>query len=103
MVDKISVKLTSYLCTGAYDSEKDRARVQYGLGILLSEGLKIIFLIVFFNIVHYEKYFYFSLLILLSTRVFAGGIHVKGTLNCLILTTLLFLGTSVLAPQVINL
>jgi accessory gene regulator B len=100
MVDKISLKLTSYLCAGAYYSEKDRARVQYGLSILLSEGLKIIILILLFTTLHRVKYFAFSLLILLSTRVFAGGIHVKGTLHCLILTTLLFLGTSVLAPQI---
>jgi accessory gene regulator B len=100
MVDKLSVKLASFLCSGVYESEKDRARVQYGLNILLSEGLKFIFLILFFTALRYEKYFYFSLLILLSTRAFAGGIHVNGTLSCLVLTTLLFLSTSVIAPQV---
>jgi len=30
--------------------------------------------------------------------VFAGGVHLKGTLNCLLLTTLLFIYTSVLSP-----
>ncbi|HEY5561587.1 MAG TPA: accessory gene regulator B family protein [Clostridiaceae bacterium] len=48
--------------------------------------------------IHDQKYFYFSILILLSTRVFAGGVHVKGTFKCLLLTTLLFIFTSVLAP-----
>lgn len=98
MIDKLTIRLTSFLCTEAYDNIKDRARIQYGLSILLSEGFKIIFLVLFFNIIHNQKYFYFSLLILLTTRVFAGGVHLKGTLNCLILTILLFIYTSVLSP-----
>ena len=98
MIDKLALQLTSFICIEAYNNVKDRARIQYGLSILLSEGFKIIFLILFFNLMHNQKYFYFSLLILLSTRVFAGGIHVKGTLNCLLLTTLLFIFTSILSP-----
>ena len=98
MIDKLALKLTSFICTEAYNNTKDRARIQYGLSILLSEGFKIVFLILFFNVIHVQKYFYFSLLILLPIRVFAGGIHVKGTLNCLLLTILMFVCTSVLAP-----
>ncbi|WP_253200765.1 accessory gene regulator B family protein [Clostridium sp. CF012] len=94
----MALQLTSFICTQAYNNVKDRARIQYGLSILLSEGFKIVFLVLFFNIIHVQKYFYFSLLVLLSTRVFAGGVHVKGALNCLLLTTLLFIFTSVLAP-----
>lgn len=96
----MALQLTSFICTEAYNNIKDRARIQYGLTILLSEGFKIVFLILFINIIHVQKYFYFSLLILLSTRVFAGGVHVKGALNCLFLTTLLFIFTSVLAPLI---
>jgi accessory gene regulator B len=96
----LALQLTSFICTEAYNNVKDRARIQYGLSLLLSEGFKIVFLILFFNIIHVQKYLYFSLLILLSTRVFAGGIHVKGGLNCLFLTTLLFIFTSVIAPLV---
>lgn len=97
------MQLTSFICTQAHDNVKDRARIQYGLSILLSEGFKIVFLVLFFNITHAEKYFFFSMLILMSTRVFAGGVHVKGALNCLFLTTLLFIFTSVLAPLMIRL
>lgn len=94
----MALQLTSFICTENYNNVKDRARIQYGLSILLSEGFKIIFLVLFFNIIHDQKYFYFSILILLSTRLFAGGVHVKGALNCLLLTTLLFIFSSVLAP-----
>lgn len=99
MIDKLALQLTSFICTEAYDNVKDRAKIQYGLSILLNEGFKIIFLILFFNIINAEKYFYFSMLILLSTRVFAGGVHLKSTLNCLLITTFLFIFTSVLAPS----
>ncbi|MFL0246115.1 accessory gene regulator B family protein [Candidatus Clostridium stratigraminis] len=99
MIDKLALQLTSFICIDAYDNPKDRARIQYGLSIFLSEGFKIVSLILLFNFIHYEKYFYFSLLILMSIRVFAGGVHVKGTLNCLILTIMLFMCTSVLAPS----
>lgn len=98
MVDKLALQLTSFICTQAYDNTKDRARIQYGLSVLLSEGFKIISLLLFFNMIHAQKYFYFSLLILLSTRLFTGGLHVKGALNCLLLTVALFTCTSVLAP-----
>lgn len=98
MIDKLALQLTSFICTDAYNNPKDKARIQYGLSIFLSEGFKIVSLIILFNFIHYEKYFYFSLLVLMSIRVFAGGVHVKGTLNCLILTIMLFMCTSVLAP-----
>jgi accessory gene regulator B len=100
MIDKLALQLTSFICTDSYNNTKDRARIYYGLSILLSEGFKIVFLVLFFNIIHNQKYFYFSLLVLLSTRVFAGGIHLKGTLNCLLLTTAMFISTSVIAPLI---
>lgn len=99
MINKLALQLTSLICIETYNNTKDRARIQYGLTVLLSEGFKTVFLLLFFNIIHKEKYFYFSLLIILSTRLFAGGLHLKGTLNCLIATTLLFILTSVLAPS----
>ena len=98
MLERLALQLTSFICTEAYNNPIDKAKIQYGLSVILSEGLKFISLILFFTIIHNQKYFYFSLCILLSIRIFAGGIHVKGTLNCLLLTTLLFIFTSVLAP-----
>lgn len=98
MIHKLAIQLTSFICTEDYNNAKDKAKIQYGLSILLSEGFKVIFLLMFFNIIHCQRYFYFSLLIIMSTRVFSGGIHLKGTLNCLFLTTMLFFFTSSLAP-----
>ncbi|WP_017416898.1 accessory gene regulator B family protein [Clostridium tunisiense] len=100
MVDKLATQLTSFICTETYNNAKDRGRIQYGLSILLGEGFKIIFLVLFFNIIHREKLFFFSLLVLMSTRVFAGGIHLKGALNCLLLTTAMFIFTSMIAPLI---
>lgn len=100
MIDKFALHLTSLICIEDYNNAKDRARIQYGLSVILGEGFKIVFLILFFNIIHSQKYFYFSTLILLSTRAFAGGVHLKGNLTCLLLTTLIFIATCVLAPLV---
>jgi accessory gene regulator B len=98
MVERLALKLTSFICTEDYNTPKDRAKIQYGLNVILSEGFKIISLILFFNIINHQNYFYFSLGIMLTIRIFSGGVHVKGALNCLILTTMLFMFTSVLAP-----
>jgi accessory gene regulator B len=98
MIDKMALQLTSLICTEPYNNAKDRAKIQYGLTVILNEGFKIISLLLFFNIIHNQNFFYFSLLILLSMRVFSGGVHVKGALNCLILTLLIFIFTCVLAP-----
>jgi accessory gene regulator B len=98
MLERLSLQLTSFICTETYNNPRDRAKIQYGLNVILSEGLKVIFLILFFSVIAHQKYLYFSLCILLSIRIFSGGVHVKGTLNCLILTTLIFILTCVLAP-----
>lgn len=98
MIEKLALQLTSFICTENYNNPKDRAKIQYGLNVFLSEGFKLIFIICLFNIIHYQHHFYLSLLILITIRVFAGGVHIKGTLNCLVLTALLFIFTSVLAP-----
>jgi accessory gene regulator B len=100
MIEGLALKLTSLICTEVYNNPMDRAKIQYGLSVILSEGFKIIFLVVFFNMINHEKYFYFSLVILLTIRIFSGGVHVKSALNCLLLTTLLFIFTSVLAPLI---
>lgn len=100
MIEKLALQLTSFLCTEDYNTAKDKAKIQYGLSILLSEGIKVIFLILFFHIIHHQNYFYFSLFILITIRIFAGGIHVKGTASCLLLTIFLFTLTSVLAPLI---
>ena len=99
MMDKLTVWLASLLAGGRTADEKEQARIEYGLRIILEEGLKILVLILLFHGIHHEGYFYFSLLILWSTRTFAGGMHVNGTWNCLLWTILLFLTTSVLAPR----
>lgn len=100
MIEKLAIQITSFICTEDYNNPKDRAKIQYGINILLSEGLKIITLILIFHIINYQNYFCFSLLILMTIRPFAGGVHIKGTLNCLLLTLLLFMLTSVAAPLI---
>jgi accessory gene regulator B len=98
MIDKLALKITTFICTEQYYNPKDRAKIQYALNIILGEGFKVIFLILLFNLIHRQNYFYFSLLVLMTIRTFTGGVHVKGAMNCLLLTILLFLPTCILFP-----
>jgi accessory gene regulator B len=100
MLEKLALKLTNLLCAENYNNPKDRLKIQYGLNVLLNEGFKLFFLVLFFHIIHHSTYFYLSLLILLTIRTFSGGIHIKGSINCLILTLLIFIFTCVLAPLI---
>lgn len=98
MIENLATRLTDFICTEDYNNPKDRAKIQYGLSVILSEGFKIISLILLFNIINHQNYFYLSLLVLATIRPFAGGVHIKGALKCLLLTILLFALTSVIAP-----
>lgn len=100
MLEKLALKLTKSLCTENHINSKDRSKIQYGLIVLLNEGFKLFFLILFFHIIHHSTYFYLSLLILLTIRTFSGGIHIKGSINCLLLTLLIFIFTCILAPLI---
>lgn len=98
MIENLAMQLTDFICTEDYNNPKDRAKIQYGLSVILNEGFKIISLILLFYIIDHQNYFYFSLLVLVTIRPFAGGVHIKGAFNCLLLTMLLFIFTSVIAP-----
>jgi accessory gene regulator B len=100
VVENLSSQITSFICTENYNNPKDRAKIQYAVNVLLSEGLKTMFLMLFFGIIGHASYFYFSLLIMMTIRIFAGGVHIKGTFNCLLITTVIFLVTSVVSPLI---
>lgn len=98
MINKLSKKITYAICTQEYNT-LDRARIQYALNILLCEGFKLVALFVVFSLIGRLDYFTLSLIILISIRSFAGGVHVKGNVHCLFLSTLLFICTCVIAPS----
>jgi accessory gene regulator B len=94
----LALQITERICTEKYDNPKDRARIQYAIAVLISEGFKLIVLFTIFTILNCEKYFFFSLAIVTTVRTFSGGLHMNSALTCLLLTIPIFIFTSYLAP-----
>ncbi|NNU76317.1 accessory gene regulator ArgB-like protein [Clostridium estertheticum] len=99
MIHKLAVKLTSYIENNSKINKLDELeQIQYAITTILNELFKIVILIILFSVIGKLNYLLFSMLILLSTRLFSGGLHAKTLLGCLIWTTLFFALTSIIAP-----
>lgn len=103
MIDKLSLQITERICTEEYDNPKDRARIQYAIAVLFSEGFKVLVLFSILKILHHENFFFLSLAIVMTVRTFSGGLHMTNTLTCLFLTIPIFLFTCFLAPSLLEL
>ncbi|MBW9173552.1 accessory gene regulator B family protein [Clostridium estertheticum] len=101
MIHKLAVKLTSYIENNSNINKLEQLeQIQYAITTILNELFKIAILIILFSVIGKLNYLLFSMLILLSTRLFAGGLHAKTLLGCLLWTTLFFTLTSIIAPLV---
>ena len=99
MINKLAFKLTCSIENNSNLNKPDELEeIQYALTTILNELFKIIILIVLFSVIGSLKYLLFSMVILLSIRLFSGGLHAKSLLGCLIWTTLFFTLTSIIAP-----
>jgi accessory gene regulator B len=99
MTNKLAFKLTQYIENNSkFNKIEELEQIQYALTTILNEFFKIIILIVLFSIIGNLNYLLFSMIILLSTRLFSGGLHAKTLLGCLMWTTLFFTLTSIIAP-----
>ncbi|BAH05398.1 accessory gene regulator ArgB-like protein [Clostridium kluyveri] len=98
MIQKLSAVLTQYLCKkNTYTlTLDDMEKINYAIIIILEETFKLIFLFILFTLLGTIKYLLFSLLILLSIRIFAGGFHAKNSIKCILFSTLFFLCTCIL-------
>lgn len=94
MIEKISISI----CKNSQVSKDDLEKVQYALASIINDVSKFLILIVFFSIINRENYFLHSLIILLSIRIFSGGIHFQSYNKCLCFTFCIFLITSIIAP-----
>lgn len=102
MINRLSAKIVGVICTEEYNNSLDKAKMQYGLNIILCEGLKLIALFALFGLMGRLDYFTLSLIILISIRTFSGGVHVRGNLNCLFVSALLFICTCAAAPMLMR-
>ncbi|GLC30692.1 accessory gene regulator ArgB-like protein [Clostridium omnivorum] len=97
LADLATVKICKY---NSYTLEEDVEKINYGLKVVLGESIKLMILLIIFFSIGMLKYFMFSLLILMSIRLFAGGLHFSTTLECLVFTTAFFIVTSYIAPSI---
>lgn len=99
MTSKIAFKLTCYIKNNSkFNNLEELEQIQYALTTILNETFKIIILVILFTVFGNLNYLLFSMIILLSIRLFSGGLHAKTLLGCLIWTILFFILTSIIAP-----
>lgn len=99
MINKLAFKLTCYIKNNSNFINNDEfEQIQYALATILNEVFKIIILILLFSIIGNFNCILFSMIILLSIRLFSGGLHAKTLLGCLIWTSLFFTLTTIIAP-----
>lgn len=99
MINKVALKITDYIQkNGNIKNTDDLEKINYSLQAIFNESFKIVILIIIFYILGKINYFLFSVLILFSIRIFAGGYHCNTTMKCLLFSILLFLITCLIGP-----
>lgn len=99
MINKLSFILACYIQSNSrFNKNEELEQIHYALVTILNEVFKIIILIILFSIIGNLNYLLFSMIVLLSIRLFSGGLHAKTLLGCLILTILFFTLTTIIAP-----
>ncbi|MBU5591223.1 accessory gene regulator B family protein [Clostridium sp. MSJ-4] len=98
MINKLACKITYYIENNSdIKSISDLEKITYSLQAIFNELFKTVILIAIFFIIGKLDYFLFSMMILFSIRIFAGGYHCSTTISCLFFSILFFLPTSLLS------
>lgn len=93
MVDKICDALMNRVKAKMPEVDEERAEViRYGFELIIGEVPKIIFMLVLAAILGKFKYLLISGIIICTYRTFAGGIHLKTHIGCILGTNFLYLG-----------
>lgn len=92
LIKKISDAIAYKLSAFAPGNHKVRAlEISYALQAIIGEGVKILILIALFMITGQLPLFFFSFIILITLRMFAGGYHAESFTKCFITTLLFFI------------
>lgn len=102
MVDRFNNWLIKkYLNSCGSLDEFDKERIAYSMNILLNEFEKIVLIMLLFASVGKLELFIFSFIVLMSLRIFIGGIHFSTRCGCFIFTSIFFITVMVLSNYVI--
>lgn len=93
MVDKICDKIMNRIRSKMPEVDDERAEIiRYGLELMFGEVPKLFIMLIVAFILGILNYFSISVLIICSYRIFAGGVHLKSHIGCIIGTNVLYLG-----------
>ncbi|WMJ79419.1 accessory gene regulator B family protein [Clostridium sp. MB40-C1] len=92
MIKELTYKITYYIKENSdIKNNRDLEKIDYSLQAIFNELFKTIVLALLFLILGKINYFLFSVTILFSIRIFAGGYHCNTTIKCLSYSILFFL------------
>ncbi len=99
MINELTYKITSYIEKNSdIKNTDDLEKISYSLQAIFNELFKTVILLLLFFILGRINYFLFSVMILFSIRLFAGGYHCSTTIKCLLCSILFFLSTCLIGP-----
>lgn len=102
MIDRINTWLIRrFLSVCTKLSEFEKGKVEYALSILLDEAEKLMGILVVFIFSGRVKMFCVSLVVLMSLRIFIGGLHFGKRYQCFLFTLSFFMVTVLLSEAFI--
>lgn len=87
---KLTDRLTNRMKTELSLTPLEQLKVNYGMQIAKSEGVKLIVLTLFYLLVGKISLFFFCFLILLPLRIFSGGLHMRTSASCFLFSFCFF-------------
>lgn len=102
MVDQICTYLTNKIRKSMPEIDDERAEIiMYGLQNIIGEIPKIIIILAIAYFLGILKLILISILIIAPYRCFSGGVHMKTHIGCIIYTSILYMGSALLAKYII--
>lgn len=80
--------------------EDDIDMMRYSLQTILWEIEKVIIIFLVFILTGHQTYFWYTLIVLMSIRVFAGGYHSRTALSCLFISFGVFFLAIIVLPKI---
>lgn len=98
MIEAICNSLTKKIIQSVDGYDESKAdEINYGLQLLIGEVPKFFIILLLAFLLHMFKLTLISFLIILPYRAFSGGFHLHTHLGCIVVTSLLYIGTPYLA------
>ena len=99
-MDYITKAIVGYAEKNYKFSKFELAKLKYMLEVIILNIAEIVIIGAFFMAIGRRVEFFIALGVLMSTRTFAGGFHLKSFLHCFILTAVVFVSTILILPSI---